>query len=94
MAIKYRYQHFPFQGPPKYTQFGIFGLKLNHLATLVPSQFKSRPFLRVFLVPMAPTMDRSVRRDFSFHKLNGTNLFPSRQEFQQEHRTTGHKCLW
>jgi hypothetical protein len=28
------YQHFPFQGSPKYTQIGIFGLKLNHLATL------------------------------------------------------------
>jgi hypothetical protein len=29
------YQHFPFQGPPKCTQIGIFGLKINHLATLV-----------------------------------------------------------
>jgi hypothetical protein len=28
------YQNFPFQGPPKYTQIGIFGLKINHLATL------------------------------------------------------------
>jgi hypothetical protein len=28
------YQHFPFQGPPKFTQTGIFGLKINHLATL------------------------------------------------------------
>jgi hypothetical protein len=47
MAIKYRKwpqttpnghkicQHFPFKGPPKSTQIGIFGLKLNHLATLV-----------------------------------------------------------
>jgi hypothetical protein len=31
-------QHFPFQGPPKFTNIGIFGLKINHLATLV------RPF--------------------------------------------------
>jgi hypothetical protein len=27
-------QHFPIQGPPKFTQIGIFGLKINHLATL------------------------------------------------------------
>jgi hypothetical protein len=27
-------QHFPFNGPPKHTQIGIFGLKINHLATL------------------------------------------------------------
>jgi hypothetical protein len=28
------YQHFPFQDPSKFTQFGIFGLKTYHLATL------------------------------------------------------------
>jgi hypothetical protein len=28
------YQHFPFQGPPKFTHIGIFGLKMYHLATL------------------------------------------------------------
>jgi hypothetical protein len=28
------FQHFLFKGPPKYTQDGIFGLKINHLATL------------------------------------------------------------
>jgi hypothetical protein len=28
------YQHFSFHGPPKYTRIGIFGLKINHLATL------------------------------------------------------------
>jgi hypothetical protein len=28
------YEHFPFQGPPKNIQKGIFGLKLYHLATL------------------------------------------------------------
>jgi hypothetical protein len=27
-------QHLPFQGSPKYTQIGIFGVKMNHLATL------------------------------------------------------------
>jgi hypothetical protein len=29
------YQHFPFQGPPKFIQIGIFGLKINHLATVI-----------------------------------------------------------
>jgi hypothetical protein len=29
------YQHFAFQGPPKYSQIGIFGMKINHLATLM-----------------------------------------------------------
>jgi hypothetical protein len=28
MAREYIYQLFPFQGPPKFTQFGIFGLKI------------------------------------------------------------------
>jgi hypothetical protein len=26
------------QGPPKLTKIGIFGLKINHLATLLPTQ--------------------------------------------------------
>jgi hypothetical protein len=30
------YQHFPIEGPPKFTQIGILGLKINHLATLLP----------------------------------------------------------
>jgi hypothetical protein len=42
MAMKYsklsynlkKTKHFPFQGPPKFTQIRIFGLKINHLATL------------------------------------------------------------
>jgi hypothetical protein len=29
------YQHLPLQDPPKFTQIGIFGLKICHLATLV-----------------------------------------------------------
>jgi hypothetical protein len=28
------YQYFLLQGPPKYTQIEIFGIKINHLATL------------------------------------------------------------
>jgi hypothetical protein len=30
-------KHFPISGPPKLTQFGIFGLKRNHLAILFAS---------------------------------------------------------
>jgi hypothetical protein len=29
------FQHLPLQDPPKFTQIGIFGLKTNHLATLL-----------------------------------------------------------
>jgi hypothetical protein len=29
------YRHFPLQGPSKFTQIGILGLKKNHLASLV-----------------------------------------------------------
>jgi hypothetical protein len=28
------YQHYPFKGPPKYTQIGIFCMTINHLATV------------------------------------------------------------
>jgi hypothetical protein len=31
------YQHLPLQDPPKFTQIGIFGLKICHLATLMPA---------------------------------------------------------
>jgi hypothetical protein len=34
------FQHFPFQGPPKHTQIGIFGLKMYTLATLAWLFFK------------------------------------------------------
>jgi hypothetical protein len=35
------YQHFPIKGPPKFTQIWIFGLKRNHLATLVSAAAES-----------------------------------------------------
>jgi hypothetical protein len=35
MSIKCT-KHIPLQDPPKFTQIGIFGLKINHLAALVP----------------------------------------------------------
>jgi hypothetical protein len=34
------YQHFPFIGLPKFTQIDIFGLRINHLATLFLSNFQ------------------------------------------------------
>jgi hypothetical protein len=47
-SIKYTnghkiYQHFLFQGPPKFTQIGIFGLKINHLATLLEPKIVFSP---------------------------------------------------
>jgi hypothetical protein len=42
-------QHFPLLAPPKYTQIGIFGLKINHLATLssgMPLAFTVAPAQR------------------------------------------------
>jgi hypothetical protein len=39
------YQHFTFQGPPKYTQIAIFGLKRNHLATLNLGTLTKKPDL-------------------------------------------------
>jgi hypothetical protein len=33
------YQYFSFQGPPKYTLIGIFGMKIYHLATLKRGEF-------------------------------------------------------
>jgi hypothetical protein len=34
LAQNPKYQDFPLQDPPKFTQIVIFGLKTNHLATL------------------------------------------------------------
>jgi hypothetical protein len=41
IALKYysmpeKYQHFPFQGPPKYTQIRSFGMKINNPGNLRP----------------------------------------------------------
>jgi hypothetical protein len=33
------YQHLPLQDPPKFSQISIFGLKTNHLATLLGMTF-------------------------------------------------------
>jgi hypothetical protein len=37
------YQDFPLQDPPKITNIGIFGMKINHLATLFKSLSAKRP---------------------------------------------------
>jgi hypothetical protein len=36
------YQHLPLKDPSKFNQIGIFGMKINHLATLVTSWQKNR----------------------------------------------------
>jgi hypothetical protein len=41
MSVKI-YQHFPFLGSQKFTQIGIFGLKIYHLATLHPTPTQKR----------------------------------------------------
>jgi hypothetical protein len=38
LGIIYVYPHFPFKGTPKFTQIGILGLKIYHLATLTWTQ--------------------------------------------------------
>jgi hypothetical protein len=43
LALKCKYRPFPFQGHPKFTQIGIFGLKTYHLATLLSIPFLSPP---------------------------------------------------
>jgi hypothetical protein len=35
-------QHFPIKGPQKFTQIGIFGLKTNHLATLIRNKWQKQ----------------------------------------------------
>jgi hypothetical protein len=37
-SVRKLYQHRQLQDPPKFTQICIFGLKTNHLATLVRQQ--------------------------------------------------------
>jgi hypothetical protein len=39
------YQDFPLQDPPKFTQKGIFGLKTNHLATVVSTELPFFPVI-------------------------------------------------
>jgi hypothetical protein len=38
IAIKYVYEHLPLKDPPKFSQIGIFSLKICHLATLIPER--------------------------------------------------------
>jgi hypothetical protein len=36
------YQHFPIEGPQKFTQIGIFGLKTKHLATMNSQRLRNK----------------------------------------------------
>jgi hypothetical protein len=42
MAKKYMYQRLPLQGPPKFIQIGVFGLKIYRLATLFRGYFSPK----------------------------------------------------
>jgi hypothetical protein len=42
-----KYQHFHYQGPPKFTQIRIFGLKINHLANPAASYDTMRAKVRI-----------------------------------------------
>jgi hypothetical protein len=57
----YIWQHFPFQGPPNFTQIVIFGLKINHLATLVGKREKD-------------VASVSLRHGVSFIDLQGVSI--------------------
>jgi hypothetical protein len=54
MAIKYVYQHLPSQDRPKFTQIGIFGLKINHLATQFQTTIPFSPDHRKLPTQMEP----------------------------------------
>jgi hypothetical protein len=41
------YQHLPLQDPPKFTQIGILGLKIYHLATLAGRRIRHSFVLRI-----------------------------------------------
>jgi hypothetical protein len=46
------YQHLPLHKPPKFTQIVIFGLKINHLATLLETaKNRAANFVRIQVCP-------------------------------------------
>jgi hypothetical protein len=64
MAIRYSkiYRHLPLKGPPKFTQNGIFGLKLNHLATL--ADIREKAPLREKLFGKPANRQKPIKRCF------------------------------
>jgi hypothetical protein len=68
------YQHLPLQDPPKFTEIGIFGLKIYHLATLAASG--TRPASNFF---------KTLAHFHSQRDINGTlNIcFPPGVKFSQ-----------
>jgi hypothetical protein len=53
------YQHLPLNHPPKFTQIGIFGLKIYHLATLdlISAGFNLLIWFYTFLPGLHCTLD-------------------------------------
>jgi hypothetical protein len=73
MSLKYYKlpkQHFPIKSPQKFTQIGIFGLKINHLATLLKTRKHS--ITSSFFVLHKTTSKRAfeVRANLIAFKLN------------------------
>jgi hypothetical protein len=70
------YQHVPFQGPPKYTQIGIFGMQIFHLATLMTTAVEKRH--------LAQLNKSHQPRDGDFNALEfSKNLFHNLKSFFQ-----------
>jgi hypothetical protein len=73
MAIKYN-NIFYSQGPPNFTKFGIFGLKANHLATLVNTPLRIQtqiPLLSVHPTLSSPTHVPDAHIESAVQKLPG-----------------------
>jgi hypothetical protein len=75
MAIGRIYQLFSFQGLPKFTKIWIFGLKTNHLATLVVDP----KFSRKLVSDTKPVNPQKVRSQI----LKVSTCFAVQAEMQQ-----------
>jgi hypothetical protein len=60
-SVRKVYQHLQLQDPPKFTQIWIFGLKTNHLATLVLNQ----PFSIIYFYDSITYITRRFKRHVS-----------------------------
>jgi hypothetical protein len=67
---RFIYQHFPFQGPPIYTQIGIFGIKINHLATLVAHPCPAEIGIRQSLVRRRSSLPSKTTANILQKKIN------------------------
>jgi hypothetical protein len=54
-------KHFTFQGPSKCTQIGIFGIKINHLATLPLTRNSDRKWHLIWVCPPSEVASKYQR---------------------------------